>query len=100
MTDINAIIRLAHRLPRISKRFGKVHYDDLLIVAAEVVDCMEIMQTCMEQGQQGIVLAGAVCVDNKLGRMKCLTDARIRYKDTGDILGLMSAYRAFVYGNR
>lgn len=100
MTHIGAIIRLAHRLPRISRRFEKVHSDDLLVVASEVIDYMELMQNSIERGWTGIAIAAAAAIDNELGRMERLTDARDRYKDTGDILGLMSAYKAFIYGSR
>lgn len=100
MSDMQATIRLAHRLPRISRRFERVHSDDLLIIAARVVRYMELMQTYVELGEPGIVLAAAVAIDNKLGRVERLTEARARYKDTGDILGLLSTYRAFIYGNR
>lgn len=100
MSDINAIIRLAHRLPRICRRFEKVHNDDVLAVSSEVIDCMELMQNAVERGWTCIAIAAAAEIDNRLGRIESLTKARTRYKDTGDILGLLSTYRAFVYGNR
>lgn len=61
---------------------------------------MELMQNSVERGWTGIAIAAAAAIDNELGRMERLTDARDRYKDTGDILGLMSAYKAFIYGSR